>query len=82
MSTLSSAELRLQLMNSIASTVVQFIQHDEANGGEQESLRAAEDVAEYVVEFLGITFKDSQAKDEAAIATMLQNLPQIDDADL
>lgn len=75
MPSLNSSELRLKLMDSLSDTLVQFIDHDDADEDTKEAIRIAQDISEYIVDFLGIQFKPDQKSDFPVIATMRRSAP-------
>ena len=58
MSSSNIPEIRLRLADSIAGTVLEFMQEEESLALQEENLRIAEDIAEEIIKYLNVEFKD------------------------
>jgi hypothetical protein len=77
MSETNNSELRLKIMDSIASTVANFMLNDkDSEVVHQENLRAAEDISEYIVNSLGIEIMDSLDNDGSIVTTIKKETPE------
>ncbi len=77
MSETNNSELRLKIMDSIASTIANFMLNDkDSEVVHQENLRAAEDISEYIVNSLGIEIMDSLDNDGSIVTTIKKETPE------
>lgn len=77
MSETNNSELRLKIMDSIASTIADFMLNDkDSEVVHQENLRAAEDISEYIVNSLGIEIMDSLDNDGSIVTTIKKETPE------
>jgi hypothetical protein len=77
MSETNSSELRLKIMDAIASTILKFTEQDGLPMDEkQDNLRAVEDISEYIVNSLGLKVMDGTDHEGRIVATMTQETPE------
>lgn len=76
METKTSAELRLSLSNLLADTLHQFIDNDGEDSESPESRLIAEDVAESILEIIGIQINPGPNEQGEIEAIMSQDMPE------